>query len=472
MEFIETGVPNLDFVLGGGLAPGSLTMVVGRPGSGKTILSQQIAFHHARNGKRTLVLTTLPEPHVKLLSNLRTLSFFDEGLLGDRVELINVYRPLREDFAGAGTTIVRLAREFRADLVVIDSYDSIRSLATDETGIKELTYELSAGLGLLGVSVIVVSALEPGDYALNTELAIADHIITLRSEVQGARGVRTLEVPKMRGAAQRLGLHAYEIDGRGMSVHPRQESVPLPAETELGNERVPFGLPELDAMMGGGPPRGSSTTIVGNPGTGKTLLALQFLLDGHRQGERGLFISFHETEQQLVAKASGLGLELPSALNDGFEFIHRVPAEFDPDEVALIVRERIARDGIRRLVVDGLDELLGGLLDRERRLGFLTSLLAYLRNTGVTSCLIEEVSAATGGAVGPGSGSLSAYADNIVLLRHLTHDAALHRVVSILKMRSSDHDRTLREFTIGSGGLSILTAIESDSGVLDALGQL
>lgn len=471
MEFVESGVPNLDFVLGGGLVEGSLTMVVGRPGSGKTILAHQVAFHAARQGRKVLVLTTLPEPHVKLLNNLRTLHFFDERLLGERIELHNVYRQLREDFANAGTNIVRLVRDSHANLLVLDSFDSLRGLARDETPIKEFVYELSAGLGLLGVTVVIVSAFDPHRANEYTELTIADQIVMLHSGLAGMRGVRQLEVTKMRGAAQRAGLHSYAIDATGLRVYPRQESAPPPPEVALSDERIPFGLPDLDAMMGQGPPQGSTTLLVGNPGTGKTLLALQFLLAGHRRGERGLFIGFHETAQQLALKAAGVGMDLSAALADGIEIVHRVAAELDADEVATTVRAKVAADGVRRLVIDNVDELLKGVLEAGRRHGFLASLGAYVCNLGVTTVAVQEVAATTLDGLVIGTGPISTYADNIVLTRHLEHRAALHRIISVLKMRNSDHDRTIREFTIGPGGPTILTREESDSGVLDALGR-
>ncbi|MGN6697886.1 MAG: RAD55 family ATPase, partial [Thermomicrobiales bacterium] len=285
MEFVKTGVPNLDLILGGGLVAGSLTMLIGPPGSGKTILSQQLACHIAREGGRVLVLTTLPEPHVKLLNNLRTFSFFDEQLIGNQIELINVYRELREDFANASANLLRLVREHRATTVVVDSFDSIRALGQNESAIKELLYELSGGLGLLGVTAIIISSLDPANMPQYAELTIADHIIVLRNESATLRGGRWLEATKVRGAAQREGWHRYTIDRDGIHVYPRLESVVLPAEVALSAERRSFGLPELDAMMDGGAPQGSTTLITGNPGTGKTLFGLHFLLAGARQGE-------------------------------------------------------------------------------------------------------------------------------------------------------------------------------------------
>lgn len=472
VAFMASGIPDLDFILGGGLVPGSLTMVIGPPGCGKTILAQQLGFHVARQGGKVLVLTTLPEPHVKLLANLRTLEFFDEALIGDRIELLNVYRQLREDFAGAGAMLLRLVRERRATLLILDSLDSVRDLAGGDMALRELIYELSAGLGLLGVTVVIVSALEPQRATQYPELTIADHIIMLRAGLHGARGVRTLEVIKMRGAAQRAGLHHYRIDARGLSVYPRQETIPLPPEAAQGDGRVAFGLDELDRMMGGGAPRGSTTLLVGNPSTGKTLLALQFLADGCRRGEPGLYLSFQETERQLLAKARSLNISTASPGMSGCTFLYRVPAEFDADELAADIRARIAAGSVKRLVIDSLPDLLGGLVDEDRRLSFLMSLMAYARNAGVTACCIQEITGVAATEPHLQAIGYAAYADNIVLLRHLEFRAELHRIISILKMRNSDHDRAIREFTIDARGLTILTAQETGSGVLDAIGPV
>lgn len=461
MDFNHSGVPNLDLVLGGGLVNGSMLMIIGAPGSGKTILAQQIAFHAAQHGQQVLVLTTLSEPHMKLLNYLRTLDFFDERLLGERVELLNIYHQLRADFDQVGSSIVRLARERRAQFVVLDSFDSVRDLAPSEVATKEFIYELSASLGLLGVTMVVVSAYMPGIAMTGAELAIADNIVALAQELHHDRSVRTLEVLKMRGAAQRTGRHSYHIGASGFQIFPRQETVPLPLEQTPDEGRAPFGLTEFDVMLAGGLTWGSSTTLIGNPGTGKTLLGLHFILEGHRRREPSLYISFQETVQQVLAKAAPLGLDLPAALNDNAIFVHRVPADLDADEVAAVIREQVSSQGVRRLVIDSLDDLLGGLSDPQRQFGFIAALLAYLRNAGVTVCLTQEIRVPIGGQAQPKGTSFSAYSDNIMLLHQMEHRATLHRVISIVKMRHSAHDQTFREFTIGPGGLAVLAPAES-----------
>jgi circadian clock protein KaiC len=455
MEFVKTGVPNLDLILGGGLVAGSLTMLIGPPGSGKTILSQQFACHIAREGGRVLVLTTLPEPHVKLLNNLRTFSFFDEQLIGNQIELINVYRELREDFANASANLLRLVREHRATTVVVDSFDSIRALGQNESAIKELLYELSGGLGLLGVTAIIISSLDPANIPQHAELTIADHIIVLRSDSANLRGGRWLEVAKVRGAAPREGWHRYTIDRDGMHIYPRLESVMLPAEVALTAERQSFGLPELDAMMDGGLPQGSTTLITGNPGTGKTLFGLHFLLAGARQGERGLYFSFHESAQQLLAKCASLAIPVPEDVETQVEFIQLTPIEFIPDEMAAVLRERIDQGGVRRVVIDGLTELLIGLFDPVRHGAFLTALSAYFRQAGVTACYIQEQPPPIGVREDDWSPPLAAYCDNIVLLRRLTSDHQTRRTLTILTMRNSAHDHATREFQITANGLTI-----------------
>jgi circadian clock protein KaiC len=455
MEFVKTGVPNLDLVLGGGLVAGSLTMLIGPPGSGKTILTQQFACHVARESGRVLVLTTLPEPHVKLLNNLRTFSFFDEQLIGNQIDLINVYRELREDFANASANILRLVREQRATTVVIDSFDSIRALGQNESVIKELLYELSGGLGLLGVTAVIISSLDTANMPQYAELTIADHIIALRNENTNLRGGRWLEVAKMRGAAQREGWHRYTIDSDGMHVYPRLESVVLPAEVTLTAERQSFGLPELDAMMDGGPPHGSTTLITGNPGTGKTLFGLHFLLTGARLGEHGLYFSFHESAQQLLAKCAMQAIPLPANVENSVDFIQLTPIDFIPDEMAATLRERIDRGDIRRVVFDGLTELLIGLFDPVRHGTFLTALSAYFRQAGVTACYIQEQPPPIGVREDDWSPPLAPYCDNIVLLRRLTSDHQPRRTLAVLTMRNSAHDHAVREFQITANGLMI-----------------
>lgn len=470
MEFIETGVPNLDLVLGAGLVTGSLLMVTGAPGCGKTILTQQMAFHLARRGQKVLVLTTLSEPHTKLIGYLRTLAFFDERLIGDQIEFLNIYRQLREDFTSVGASIIRLVRERRVTMVIIDSFDSMHDLAPTDVAAKELIYELSAGLGLLGVTGVIVGTNVSGQQARLPELAIADSIIILNQELVDTRSVRSLEVRKMRGTAQRNGRHTYRIDASGVRLYPRQETVPLPPEQLGYDARVPFGLTELDAMMDGGPPVGTSTALTGHPSTGKTLLALQFLLAGQQRGEPGLLISFQETEQQLTAKAAEMGLDLAGALTTGLAFVYLLPAELDADEVAALIRGQIAQRGIRRLALDGLAELLRGVMGPNRDSSYFAALLAYLRNAGVTTCFTQELPLPSGAA--PPLSPLAPYsADNIILLRQVEYHARLHRVLSIIKMRGSAHDRAAREFTIGPGGLTMLAATESTAGLLDALGS-
>jgi circadian clock protein KaiC len=461
MDFIKTGVPNLDLVLGGGLVAGSLTMLVGVPGSGKTILSQQFACYVARQGGHALVLTTLPEPHVKLLGNLQTFSFFDEQLIGDQIELINIFRQVREDFANAAANILRLVRERRATMVVIDSFDSIRALGQSELAIKELLYELSGGLGLLGVTVVIISSIDPAQMYNFAELTIADHIIVLRSDSANLRGGRWLEVAKMRGAAQREGWHRYTIDHDGVHIFPRLESVVLPAEVTLTTARQPFGVPELDAMMGGGPPHGSTTLITGNPGTGKTLFGLHFVLTGARLGERGLYFSFHESAQQLLTKCATLAVPSPEDVENWVGFSQLAPIEFIPDELATVLRERIAQGGVHRVVIDGLTELLIGLFDPVRHGTFLTALSAYFRQAGVTACYLQEQPPPIGVRDDDWSPPLAAYCDNIVLLRRLTHDAEPRRALAILTMRNSAHDHTTRQFRISVSGLTILPRDET-----------
>src|SRR5439155_18496956 len=176
-----------------------------------------------------------------------------------------------------------------------------------------------------------------------------------------------------------------------------------------------------------------------------------------------------------MAKAVALGIGAPEAFAGGVDFAHYVPAELNADEVAAVSRDRIAGEGgpgIARLVIDNIDNLLDGVLDASRRLGFVSALVAHLGAAGVTTCFTQDIAATGGREMQAQLDEFSIYCDNLLLLRQLEYRAQMHRVVSVVKMRNSDHDRTLREFTIGQGGPTILSPEQTAGGVLEALGRV
>jgi circadian clock protein KaiC len=261
---LSTGVPGLDLILGGGFPRGSLVSIVGAPGTGKTILSMQIAFAAVRNGQPVLFLTALSEPHDKLLRHLRPLAFFDPDLIAAGIELLNLQSLLAATAGESIDAIVAAARKNGTILIVIDGFAAIDGFLASTSGIVEFLHELGAKLGLLGVTVLLTSHASPRDSARYSEFTVADGLIGLGHERERGLPGRSLEVLKLRGMAHLAGLHSFKVTERGIVCYPRLEALPI-EQPQHGTGRAGFGLAALDEMLGGGLNEGTTTMLVGSP---------------------------------------------------------------------------------------------------------------------------------------------------------------------------------------------------------------
>lgn len=488
--FEPTGVPGLDEVLGVGLARGALLMIVGPPGSGKTTLAAQIAFGAARAGRRAVIFTALSESTNKLIDHLRTLRFCDEAALGDTVQVLSIQTFLGAGLPAAGDDVVAAVRQMRASLVVLDGYQGVRGVEGTAQAARKFLYDVGGRLNLLGATVVVTHTGTPGDGGLADEATTADALIHLDAALAGVRLRRGLTVVKVRGAAPLSGRHSLTLDAAGVAVYPRLESRVVgagPAEAEasalasaLGTpaapiERAPFGLPELDELLGGGLTRESRTLLAGRLGTGKTLLALRFALAGTQSGEPTIFIGFRESPAQLVQKANlfALGAELRAALapGGGLTLLRLMPVELEPDVFAATVLGEIDRAGARRLVIDSIAEVQRAVTsagDPLRLDDYLAALAEALRARRVTVLVTREVLQTGAAEVDFTDEPLAVFAENVILLRQVPRGDRLRHVLAVLKMGLSAHDHGLREFTISApDSLRVLSPRETDVGVLD-----
>jgi circadian clock protein KaiC len=352
-ERFATGVPNLDLVLGGGLLRGTIVMVVGPPGSGKTILGQQIAFCAAGRGEVALYFTGYSETHDKLLAHNRSLEYFVPEAIGAQVQMGSLPDLMAEGPEEAKQAVIATARKQHASLVILDGFRSIRGFLPDEQAAAEFLYSLGARLALLGATLLVLVEGDATDRIRDPEQSVCDVILSLHRVVRGGGHRREIEVLKVRGAAPLAGLHPITIDARGLTVYPRLESV-VPADSgQWSPARAAFGIQQLDTLIEGGLNVGTTTLAAGTPGLGKTLLGLHFLAEGARRGQRGLYAGFTESTAQLRAKAQHFGLDLEAAEREGaLELLMVPPHDLDADLVAWQIRERIEARHAERLVID------------------------------------------------------------------------------------------------------------------------
>jgi circadian clock protein KaiC len=470
-ELLETGVPNLDRVLGGGLARRATAMVIGAPGSGKTILALQIAFHQAARGARALYLTGYSETHDKLLSYGHGLGFFAPAVVGRQIQLGSLPDLLRRGAEAAEAAITTTARAQDASLIVLDGLRSMRGILGDEQEAAHFLYALGAKLALLGATTLIVVEGDPDDSRRYPELTACDVILGLRRERREGRQRRLLEVVKARGAAPLGGDHFYTIEASGISLFPRFESIVAATEPAWDAERAGFGIVEVDALLGGGLTAGTATLVAGSPGVGKTLLGLHFLADGARRGEPGLLLGFMEGAAQLREKARAFGLDLATAEAAGTTSLLVLPSyELEADAIAQRLCEDVERRGVQRLVIDSAAEVERGIGSPGRTPEFVAALVSYLRGRGVTTYLTLDIPTIVGPELALAGTPLSVLAENLLLLRRVEYRGRLHWVFAIFKMRFSDHDPGIHEYAICPGvGIRLLGPAPPGEGLLTGI---
>ena len=469
MKRCTTGISALDLVLDGGFPAGSLVVLAGGPGTGKTILAQQICFANATPEHPAIFYTTFAEPHVKLVRYLEQLGFFDAAALEERVEFVNLESLLFEQGDGddalgpALNEVVRACFERQPSVVVLDSAKALRDFAAEGAG-RRIFYELVGRVAHTDSLLLFLGEYSGDDLEGSPEFSLADGIVQLAYDPAEPVDRRWLRVTKLRGSNHLGGKHTLEIDGSGVRVYPRLESL-RPGQPAIENGRISSGILALDEMMGGGIPAGDLTALLGPSGSGKTIAALRFVAEGLEHGEHGLYVSFQENVDQLVKKAAGFGWDLATAREDGrLRFYHLPQGIFSLDILGAALRDGLAEGGVRRVAVDSLAELVFSARESARFPAYARQLAAFLRAAGATGVITSET--ATLGPMADALGGLSFLFHNVVLLRYIEQDSELRRAVTVLKMRDSDHEKGLRQFVIDDRGLTIGDQLEGLTGVL------
>ena len=419
-NLVTTGVPGLDDILGGGLVKGGLYLIEGMAGSGKTILSTQIGFHRVTEGDTVLYVTLIAESHSKLLAHLKGLSFFDPDAISDKMLFVSGYHELmRDGLSGFLALIAATVRTSRPRFMVIDGFRSAREFSSTELELSQFIHELSAFVTVAGCTTLILAPLSGNEP--HPEHTLVDGLIELNRFNTGMRRAREIEVHKLRARDHMLGRHFFKLTADGLVTFPRLEArASLMEGAPDLSSKLAFGLPDFDAMLGGGLVKGSTTTLIGPSGIGKTLFTLKFLEAGVANGERCVYFGFYESPDRLIAKAESVSIHLADAVKDGRLIVQWHPAvELAIDELAAALIATVRDTGASRIVVDGIEGFHESS-SRVARFGlFLNALTHRLRQEGVTTLLTEELPLYVDMAHGPASIRASAMTENIVLMRYI-----------------------------------------------------
>lgn len=448
---LSSGNERLDEILHGGLLKNAINLIVGVPGSGKTILSQEFVFHNASPRQKALYLSTLSEPLDKILRYGESLSFFDRDAIRDGYI---VYEDLGQVLGEHGLddvleTIDRYLKEVRPAIVVFDSFRAFHALAADAMAFRRFLYGLTRRLTASATTSIWNAPYSRTQALDEAEFAVADAIVALDIKQVAEREVRVLQVLKLRGSSYRSGEHAYRISENGFNVFPRLADAHDHSRYDLSETRVATGIKALDDLLGeGGYWSGASTLIAGPSGIGKTLMGLHFLFHGADHGEPGILATFQENESQLsrIVKSFGWSLD-----NKKVHVLSRSVVDMYIDEWVYELLDLMKTSGAKRIVIDSLPDLMTTAADPVRFREWMFSLAQRCARAGISLMMVVEV-ADLFQLRRISEHGISHLTDNVVLLQYVQEGPELARALTVLKTRAMRHRPVVHRYDITDKG--------------------
>jgi circadian clock protein KaiC len=454
---LPSGISGLDEILRGGFLQGGTYLILGAPGSGKTILANQLCFNQTKNDRRAIYVTLLAENHTRMFGHLDSLSFFDRAEVSSGVHYVSGYNVLEKDgLDGLMRLLSVLVQKHRSTVVCIDGVASLGDLSDTEVDFKKFVHNLNSVLGMSGCTTFLLSSVK-GDVA-RPEYTMVDGIISLTTEMCGMHTARRIEVTKFRGSSHLHGTHYFEITDEGIGVYPRVECIFGHSNDQSANvtTRLKTGVPGLDAALAGGFSVGSTTSMLGPSGTGKTTMGIQFLVAGARQGDNGLLLSLYEHPNRLLPNMKLMNIDLAKYVKNGqIKIIRRLPTDLILDKLIVTVLDEARKTSAKRLLIDGVAGLKqAGILGSERLGDILKTLNAELKVLGTTTVFCEE----TDFDVVPHRAPLSydsAITDDIVELHHVELEGRRTPVLNLVKTRSAELDPRYYELLLTDGGAKL-----------------
>lgn len=472
---LPSGVNGLDEVLGGGIPEFSFNLIAGAPGTGKTTLSQQIMFALATPERPALHLTVVGEPPLKLLRYQQQFSFFDAAKVSTCIHYANLSgATLGQGLDAVLEAIVREVEHVSPGVVVVDSFRTImRTAAGDGMQMQNFLERLATHLSTWQTTTFVVGGFAESDRAENVVFTVADGILWMYQSIDRNSAVRKLQVLKMRGQAPLPGLHTMRISEAGVQVFPRIMRRTINPERTRPNKRLSTGVAALDEMLGGGIPAWDSLLVTGPAGSGKSALASQFIAAGLSVGEPAVIAVFEEHPQEFLEHAKNRGPDLDTMARQGLlEVIYLRPLDLSVDEALLEIQAAVERTHAQRLVIDSLSGFELALAPTFR-VDFRESLyrmVGALTGSGVTVLMTVEVAESfTDLRFSPDL--ISFLSDDVIFQRYVEIEGQMHKVMTVIKMRGSEHSKDLRLYDVTESGLVVGNTLYDYRGIITGVAR-
>ena len=472
-EHAATEVPGLDDVLAGGFARRRLFLIEGVPGSGKTTLALQFLRAAAARGEAALYLTlseteeelrTAAASHGWALDGITIHESIpsEEALVPD--EQYTMFHASEVELGATLKDLLEVFKKVNPTCVVVDSLSELRLLSGNALRYRRQILGLKQFFKSRGCTALLLDDLTAADHDLQTQ-SIAHGVVRLElisPEYGSAR--RRLRVLKYRATNFRGGFHDFIVTKGGLIVFPRL--VASEHRQQLSPAKLASNIGPLDMLLGGGLEAGTSTLIVGAAGTGKSTLAAQFAAAAAERGQKAAIFAFDKSPGTLLTRTAAINIDLRSGVDDGRITLRQVdPAELTPGEFISAIRSAVEENQAAIVVIDSLNGYLNAMPEERFLTIQLHELLMYLGQKGVATILIGAHQGLIGSQMNTPVDA-SYLADAVVLLRYFEAAGEVRQAISVVKKRGSQHERTIREFSLNGSGIHIGQPLRSFRGVL------
>ncbi len=473
-ERCPSGVEGLDDILAGGLPRDCFYLVQGDPGSGKTTLALQFLLEGLRRGEKVFYIT-LSETKQELFKVARShgwsldkIPVLDlsavENLLRPEAQT-TVFHPSEVELTKVSQLLLDEVRKAQPARVAFDSLSEFRLMAETALRYRRQLLTLKQQFAKFKSTVLLLDDKMSRTGVIDPHVLSLTHGVIEMEQLSPDYGTsrRRLRVSKLRAVKFQEGYHDYIIATGGLRVFPRM--IASEHHTDFRHESVSSGIKELDTLFGGGLDRGTTTLILGQAGTGKSTLALQYAVHTAAQGERSMIFTFDETRDVMLSRAKALGFKLEKAIESGTITVQQVdPAELSPGEFAVRILRGV-EEGCNLVTIDSLNGYLNAMPGEKYLNNQLHELCTCLNQQGVVTILVLAQQGGTAAAEAPVN--LSYLSDTVVNLRYFEAYGEVKQAIAVVKKRSGGHEKTIREFKLVSGkGIVIGEPLKQFRGVL------
>jgi circadian clock protein KaiC len=469
----KIGVAGLDEILHGGLIPARLYLIDGNPGAGKTTLALHFLMEGARNGERCLYVTLSEtaeelkagaDSHEWSLAGIEIIELIADESEFDGESQLTMFHPSEIDLTETTRKVLEAIERVNPRRLVFDSLSELRLLAQSSLRYRRQILAFKQFLVGRDCTALLLDdrTAEAGDLQLQS---IAHGVISLDYKAPNyGRARRELQILKFRGSDFVSGLHDFVVRKGGLTVFPRLAAGEH--SDSIGRQFIESRVGDLDALLGGGIERGTSTLLVGPPGSGKSSIALQYTIAAAEQGDHGSIFAFEETISAMMVRSRGLGLNINEGIGAGQIQVQQIdPAEISPGQFAYMVRESVEKNHARVVVIDSLNGYLNAMPADRFLTAQLHELLAYLSNRGVATFIVVAQNGMMGASM-QSPVDASYLADSVIMLRFFEHAGSVKKAISVLKKRTGAHEESIRELSFNGQGIHLSKPLLQLRGVL------